>query len=119
MATSNKGSGLQTEFEFTLPLGYVDGDGNLHRKGKMRLATAIDEIAPLKDPRVRANQAYFIILLLGRVITQLGTMEVIGPGVIEDLFTADMAYLQRFYERINNTGTDAPSESEDGENAGE
>jgi hypothetical protein len=94
-------SGLQTEFEFTLPRGYVSPDGSLHKKGKMRLATAIDEIAPLRDPRVRANQAYLVIILLARVITQLGGVEVIDTGVIENLFSADLAFLQDFYRRIN------------------
>src|ERR687896_543882 len=89
--------GLQTEFEFTLPRGYVAPDGRLHKKGRMRLATAMDEIAPLRDPRVRANQAYLVIILLARVITQLGDVEVIDTGVIENLFTADLAYLQDLY----------------------
>jgi hypothetical protein len=96
---------LQTEFEFTLPRGYVDKDGNLHRKGVMRLATAIDEIAPLRDPRVKANQAYLTIILLSRVITKLGNLSDINPGVIENLFTADLAYLQEFYRRINEEGS--------------
>src|SRR3712207_6723286 len=93
--------GLQTEFEFTLPRGYVDNEGNLHKRGRMRLATAMDEIAPLRDPRVRANQAYLVIILLSRVITQLGTVDVIDTGVVENLFSADLAYLQDFYRRIN------------------
>jgi hypothetical protein len=98
---------LQTEFEFTLPRGYVDREGNLHRKGVMRLATAIDEIAPLRDPRVKANQAYLTIILLSRVITKLGNLSDINPGVIENLFTADLAYLQEFYRRINEEGSTA------------
>ena len=97
-------SGLQTEFEFVLPKGYVGADGVLHRHGRMRLATAMDEIAPLRDPRVRANQAYLVIILLARVITKLGSVEVIDPGVIENVFTADLAYLQELYNRINRNG---------------
>jgi hypothetical protein len=100
---------LQTEFEFTLPRGYVDSEGNLHKKGVMRLATAIDEIAPLRDPRVRANQAYLTIILLARVITKLGGLRDINPGVIEDLFTADLAYLQDFYRHINEEGSSTMS----------
>src|SRR5436189_5239975 len=95
------GIGLQTEYEFTLPRGYVDSSGTLHKKGRMRLATAMDEIAPLRDPRVRANQAYLVIILLARVITQLGTVEVIDTGVIENLFSADLSFLQDFYRQIN------------------
>ncbi len=98
---------LQTEFEFTLPRGYVDGEGNLHRHGVMRLATAMDEIAPMRDPRVRSNQAYLVIILLARVITKLGTLRDINTGVIESLFSADLAYLQDFYRRINETGSAA------------
>lgn len=106
MNKSAKAGGLQTEFEFTLPRGYIDPEGNLHKQGKMRLATAMDEIAPMRDPRVRANQAYLIIILLARVITQLGTVEVIDTGVVENMFSADLAYLQDFYRRINELGTD-------------
>ncbi len=113
MSRPAKGGGLQTEFEFTLPRGYIGPDGTLHKKGRMRLATAIDEIAPLRDPRVRSNQAYLVIILLARVITQLGTIEVIDTGVIENLFSADLAFLQDFYRRINETGSDEPMEGED------
>jgi hypothetical protein len=95
---------LQTEYDFTLPLGYVDSDGNLHREGVMRLATAADEILPLKDPRVQSNQAYLILILLSRVITRLGSLAQINPKVIEGLYAADLAYLQEFYNRINRTG---------------
>ncbi|MBN1259206.1 MAG: phage tail assembly protein [Anaerolineae bacterium] len=97
--------GIQTEFEFTLPLGFKDEAGNIHRKGVMRLATAMDEIAPLRDPRVRANQAYLVIILLSRVITKLGTLATIHPGIIEKLFAADLAYIQALYRRINEHGT--------------
>lgn len=96
---------LQTEFEFTLPQGYVDGQGNLHRRGVMRLATALDEIAPLRDPRVRQNQAYLVIILLSRVITRLGSIDQVTPHEIENLFTGDLLYLQRFYRQINEYGT--------------
>ncbi len=95
---------FQTEFEFTLPLGFVDAEGNLHREGTMRLATAADEILPLKDPRVQNNQAYLIIILLSRVITRLGSLAQINPKVIEGLYAADLAYLQEFYNRINRNG---------------
>jgi hypothetical protein len=95
---------LQTEFEFTLPQGYVDPEGNVHREGTMRLATAIDEIAPMRDPRVRANEAYLTIILLSRVITRLGTLRQVNPGVIENLFSADFGYLQDFYRQINENG---------------
>ncbi len=96
---------LQTEFEFTLPKGYVDAQGNLHRKGTMRLATAADEILPLRDPRVAQNQAYLVIILLSRVITRLGDMREIHTGVVESLFSADLGYLQEFYRRINEVGS--------------
>jgi hypothetical protein len=100
---------FQTEFEFVLPRGYIDREGNLHRHGTMRLSTALDEIAPMRDPRVRTNQAYLVIILLSRVITRLGDMRdsEINPGVIESLFSADLAFLQDFYRRINETGTSA------------
>lgn len=96
---------LQTEFTFTLPRGYVDGEGNLHREGNMRLATAFDEIAPMKDPRVQANPAYLVIILLSRVITRLGSLTSLNPKMIEGLFSADLAFLQDFYRRINEYGT--------------
>ena len=95
---------LQTEFAFELPLGLVDPEGNLHKDGVMRLATAFDEIALLKDPRVQANPAYALVILLSRVITSLGTIQHINPKMIEGLFAADLAYLQDLYRRINETG---------------
>lgn len=101
MRQKSQSGGLQTEWDFTLPLGYVDRSGTLHKRGKMRLATAMDEIAPLRDPRVKANGAYLVIILLARVITQLGTVEVIETGVVENLFAADLAYLQELYRQIN------------------
>ena len=96
---------LQTEFPFNLPRGYVDSEGNLHREGVMRLATAYDEIAPMKDPRVQANPGYLVIILLSRVITRLGSLQHINPKVIESLFSADLAFLQDFYRRVNEAGS--------------
>ena len=92
---------IQTEFEITLPKGYVDGDGNLHRKGVMRLSRAIDEIVPMRDPRVRSNPAYATVIILARVITKLGGLEEISSTVIENLFASDLSYLQKFYRQIN------------------
>lgn len=97
---------LQTEFPFTLPKGYVDPDGGLHREGVMRLATAQDEVAPLKDPRVQANPGYLVIILLSRVVTRLGTLPQLNPKVIEGLFAADLAHLEGLYRRINEDGHD-------------
>ena len=97
--------GLQTEFDFTLPRGYIDQNGNLHRQGVMRLATARDEIDPLRDPRVRSNEAYLVIVLLSRVIVRLGNFAQVTTGMIENLFAADLAYLQAFYRQINEQGT--------------
>ena len=96
---------LETEFPFTLPRGYVDPEGTLHREGVMRLATAFDEIAPLKDPRVQANPGYLVLILLSRVITKLGSLSHVNPKVMEGLFTADFAFLQEFYRHINETGS--------------
>ena len=98
-------NGLQTEFEFVLPRGYVDQDGNVHRQGTMRLSTANDEIAPLRDPRVRENQAYLTVVILSRVITRLGALTDVNTGVVENIFSADLAYLQNFYRQINENGT--------------
>ncbi|MCI0438199.1 MAG: phage tail assembly protein [Chloroflexi bacterium] len=95
---------LQTEFEFTLPKGFVDRDGAVHRHGVMRLATAMDEITPLRDPRVRNNEAYLSIMILSRVITRLGTMPEVNTGVLERMFTADLSFLQEFYRSINEDG---------------
>jgi hypothetical protein len=96
---------FQTEFEFTLPRGYVDKDGNVHKKGVMRLATAKDEILPLQDYRVQQNRAYLVVILLSRVITRLGTLASMNPAVVESLFSADLAYLQEFYRKVNEEGT--------------
>ena len=98
---------LQTEFEFTLPKGFVDKNGKVHRKGLMRLATAKDEIVPLTDYRVQKNRAYLVIILLSRVVEKLGDLK--GDGittdVIENLYSADLSYLQDIYRRVNEDGT--------------
>lgn len=93
--------GFQTEVDFELPRGYVDSVGVLHRRGVMRLATAGDEITPLRDPRVQQNPAYLSIIVLSRVITRLGTLTDLDPRIIEGLFASDLDYLQRLYERVN------------------
>jgi hypothetical protein len=95
---------LVTEFAFVLPRGYVDGSGTVHREGTMRLATARDELIPLRDDRVRENPAYLTVVLLARVITRIGTITDIHAGVVEDLFAADLAFLQDLYRRVNTEG---------------
>jgi hypothetical protein len=95
---------LRTEFPFVLPRGYVDDSGTLHRDGVMRLATARDEILPLRDPRVRENEAYLTVVLLGRVITRLGSLPQVNNGIIEGLFASDLAFLQDLYRRVNQEG---------------
>ena len=94
---------MDTHFEFTLPRGYVDPAGTVHRRGEMRLATALDEIEPLQDPRVRQNEAYLPVLLLARVVVRLGSLEAVTPAVIEALFAGDLAYLQDLYLRLNDS----------------
>lgn len=95
---------LRTEFEFELPRGYVDPSGTVHRNGVMRLATARDELVPLHDDRVRENPAYLTVVLLARVITRLGTITDIHPGMVENFFASDLAFLQDLYRRINQEG---------------
>ena len=95
----------RTEFEFTLPMGYRDPQGGIHRSGLMRLATARDEIIPLQDPRVRKNQGYLIVVLLSRVITTLGEVRTITADMIESLYAEDLRYLQALYQQINRSGT--------------
>ena len=96
--------GLQTEFQFVLPRGYVDDSGRVHAEGVMRLATARDEIYPQSDHRVRDNAAYLSILLLTRTVTRLGTLSEVDTYVIENLFASDLAFLQDLYRRINQEG---------------
>ncbi|MFE1745584.1 hypothetical protein [Coleofasciculus sp. H7-2] len=93
---------IQIEFEFTLPKGYLDADGNLHRKGVMRLSRAMDEIVPLRDPRVKSNPAYATVIILSRVIVRLGALEEVTPSVVEGFFACDLNYLQKFYRQIND-----------------
>ena len=95
---------MQTEYAFTLPRGYVDAAGTVHREGTMRLATARDEIEPLRDAQVRQNEAYLAVLLLARVVTRIGDLTEITPDVVEGLYAADFDHLQRLYERINTDG---------------
>lgn len=92
---------LVTRFEFDLPRGFVDARGDVHRRGVMRLATAKDEILPLRDPRVRDNDAYLSIVLLSRVVERIGDVDQVTPGTIENLFAADLEFLQRLYQRLN------------------
>lgn len=92
---------FQTEFAFTLPKGYIDFQGELHREGVMRLANAADEILPLRDPRVQQNPGYLTIILLSRVITKLGNLPTVDTNVVEKMFTMDLAYLQDLYQKIN------------------
>src|SRR3954466_11753122 len=99
--STNTLPGFQTEIEFELPKGYVDEAGTLHRRGMMRLATAADEILPLRDPRVQQNEAYLVVIVLARVITRLGSLPDIHTGVIEGLYASDLAHLQRLYEKFN------------------
>jgi hypothetical protein len=95
---------LRTEFEFELPRGFVDHSGVVHRTGAMRLATARDELLPLHDDRVRENAAYLTVVLLGRVITRLGTLPEVNDSVVERMFASDVAFLQDLYRRINQEG---------------
>jgi len=96
---------LRTEFDFVLPRGYVDDEGSVHREGRMRLATARDEILPQRDPRVRENEAYLTVILLSRVLTRLGSIGQVTPATIEGLFASDLAFLQDLYRRVNSEGT--------------
>jgi hypothetical protein len=95
---------LQTEFSFTLPRGYVGASGPVHQTGRMRLATARDEIEAYQDPRVQANEAYLPVVLFSRVVVQLGTLSAVTPQVIEGLFASDIAYLEDLYQRLNSPG---------------
>ncbi len=95
---------FRTEFAFQLPRGYVDSSGTAHRDGIMRLATARDELVPLRDDRVRENSAYLTVVLLGRVVTRIGSIEDVHAGIIEEMFAADLAFLQDLYRRINQEG---------------
>jgi hypothetical protein len=95
---------FKTEYKFTLPRGYVDGDGAVHKEGTMRLATARDEILPLQDYRVQANRAYLVIILLSRVVTRIGDVTNVTVDVVENLFSTDLAFLQEFYRKINEEG---------------
>ena len=103
-AAAERSDPLRTEFPFTLPRGYVDGTGIVHRDGVMRLATARDELVPLRDDRVRENPAYLTVVLLARVITRLGGIEDVHAGIVENLFASDLAFLQDLYGRVNAEG---------------
>lgn len=92
---------LETEFSFELPRGFIDLEGVVHQKGIMRLARAMDEITPMRDPRVQENPAYATVIILSRVILRLGSLAEVTPGVIEQIFACDLNYLQLFYREIN------------------
>lgn len=102
---------LTTETEFILPLGYRDEDGVIHKNGVMRLATAADEILPLRDHRVQNNPSYLAIIVLARVVVQLGTLQVISTQTIEGMYSKDFNYLQALYNQINGLSEDTGSGS--------
>ncbi len=102
---------FRTEYEFVLPHGFLDDDGELHREGVMRLATAADEILPLKDPRVQKNPAYLVVIVLSRVVTRLGALDAVTTKTVENLFVADLAFLQRLYNEINRVDAEVSSEA--------
>ncbi|MEP6695770.1 MAG: hypothetical protein ABJA34_02705 [Pseudonocardiales bacterium] len=104
-APAERADPLRTEFAFDLPRGYVDASGTVHRSGVMRLATARDELVPLRDDRVRENPAYLTVVLLARVVSRLGSIDDIHVGIIENLFASDLAFLQDLYRRVNTEGT--------------
>ena len=104
VAEVDQQTSLHTEFSFELPVGYVDNTGAVHKSGVMRMATARDEIMPLRDPRVLDNEAYLSVILLSRVVTRLGAVTSVNAGVIEGLFAADLAFLQDLYRRVNQEG---------------
>lgn len=95
---------MRTEVGFTLPVGLADDSGELHREGTMRLATARDEIEPMRDPEVRRNEAYLSVLLLARTVVRIGGFASITPELIESLYAVDFDHLQRLYERVNTDG---------------
>ena len=97
-------TGLRTEYPFTLPRGYVDETGRVHRDGVMRLATARDEITTQNDQRAKQNPAYLTVLLLERTVTSLGDVPVVDTFLVESLFASDLAFLQDLYRRINADG---------------
>lgn len=97
--------GIQTEFQFTLPVGYVDENGALHKTGVMRLVTAADEILPLKDRSVQRSPAYVRTIVLSRVIVKLGNLRTINTKVVKGLYASDLTYLESFYNKINGRGT--------------
>jgi hypothetical protein len=101
---------LKTEYAFVLPRGYIDAEGNVHRDGIMRLATALDEVEPLQDPRISLNSAYLSILLLSRVVTRLGNISPVTQTVIQGLFASDFAYMQEVYLRLNEGAHDVETQ---------
>lgn len=92
---------MRTEHPFTLPRGYVDEDGTVHRKGRMRLATARDELEVASDPRARDDELWATVLLLARTVTRLGKLAAVTTDTVQGLFAADLAYLQEHYTAIN------------------
>lgn len=93
---------LSLVHEFTLPIGYHDAQGRVHKHGSMRLAKALDEIEPLNDPRVKQNEGALGLLLLSRVVTRLGEFSPVGVDVIGGLYASDFAYLQDLYLTLNS-----------------
>lgn len=96
---------LVSEFSFTLPRGLVDGAGQVHREGRMRLATGRDELVVLRDRQAQTYPGYDTLVMLSRVITRLGSLERVTSEQLEGLFTQDLGYLREFFNRVNQQGT--------------
>lgn len=92
---------FRTQYEFDLPKGYIDQNGELPRHGMMRLATAKDELDAMRDPKAKANPQYVSIIMLSKVIVQLGALDHVSPEIIESLFVSDLNFLQNLYTTIN------------------
>lgn len=92
---------ISHEVEFVLPIGFEDQKGMLRRTGKMRLATAGDELAIQDHDQNRFNQRYRDLLLLSQVIVRLGEYDQVTPEILEDLYEADFLYLQLLYKDLN------------------
>jgi hypothetical protein len=87
------------EFEFEMPIGYLDADGRLHRTAMLRKMTGRDE-AIMADKKNRKNGARLITELLGNCLLRIGDIDKPGQRVAQALYSADRHYLLMMLRQI-------------------
>jgi hypothetical protein len=94
---------IRDEFHFSLPKGTgLQPNSGTRVTGTMRLTKVSDLLSIERDGGVQRNSGEFYLVLLSKVVTQLGTLKAVNRKVIENLDPADFAFLTDFINHINH-----------------